>query len=52
MEKMVRRRTFDLVESGFYNEYHWGKDVFHLTMEYMKGNLFLSENKKKVLFTD
>ena len=47
MEKMVSRRTFDLVESGFYNEYHWGKDVFHLTMEYMKGNLFSSENKKK-----
>ena len=40
--KTVSKRTFDIVESGTFNEYPWGKDVFYLTLDFMKG---IVENK-------
>ena len=44
-DKLVSRKIFDIVESNLYNEYHWGKDVFDMTFEYLKGRLTNKEKK-------
>ena len=37
--KMVSRKTFDVVESGLFNDYPWGKDVFYHTLDFLKGKV-------------
>ena len=43
---MVSRKTFDVVESGLFNDYPWGKDVFYHTLDFLKGKVG-SKGKKK-----
>ena len=43
---MVSKKTFDVVESGLFNDYPWGKDVFYHTLDFLKGKVG-SKGKKK-----
>ena len=44
-DKLVSRKTFDIMESNLYNEYQWGKDIFDMTFKCLKGRLTNKENK-------
>ena len=44
-DKLVSRKIFNIVESNLYNEYLWGKDVFDMSFECLKGRLTNKEKK-------
>ena len=50
LNRLVSKRTFDIVESSFYNKYRYSRDVYDVTFESLKGKIIGKEKKQDGYF--